>query len=273
MAVGASDGAAVHGGLEARIGACGAGTADDYTTKPAQLRHREKVWRNPSCAGLVGLKQSLAVVVTGCAFVEQEGELPQKQLEVVGVAGSPDGVSDQLDPEPGQGLVIEARSARRCRTARPGHRRRSALRNLHRAPTRPRRRPRCRTVRACSPRGARLRRGRHRLGPPLPIVHRGRPPSGAARRPMVSVARMRSSLRALPNRPRHTLDLQRPNPTRQRGPRLRQTQPLETPRLPNLARPHRTLAHLPTRRHRNRTTNGRLAKVVWLCHHEPTMLV
>ena len=41
------------------------------------------------------------------------------------------------------------------------------------------------------------------------------------------------------------------NQPEQRRTRLRPPQPLETTRLPNLARPHRTLAHLPTRRHRN----------------------
>ena len=66
------------------------------------------------------------------------------------------------------------------RTARPGNRRRSALRNLHRSPTRPRRRARRRPVRPRPPGRARHRRGGHRPGSPLTTVHRRRPRRRAA---------------------------------------------------------------------------------------------
>ncbi len=126
----------------------------------------------------------------------------------------------------------------RCRTARPGHRRRASLRNLHRSPTRPRR-PACRrTRRARPPRRARLRRGGHRPRAPLTAVHRLRPATPCCSATDGVLARMRSSLRALPNRSHHTLVNQRAHPTPQRGTRLRPPQPLETTRLPNLARPH-----------------------------------
>lgn len=124
--------------------------------------------------------------------------------------------------------------------------------NSDRAPTRPRRHA-CRGPHRPRP-ARRTRHGRrgHRPRPPQPTVHRQRPPRRPARRPMVFLARMRHPLRALSDRPHQTVGPRPPHQHPQRRPRLRTAQPMETTRLPHLARPNRPLAHPPTRRHRDR---------------------
>ena len=102
--------------------------------------------------------------------------------------------------------------------------------------------------------GDRRRRGDHRPRPPRPSVHRlgprrGPTPSRPRQRRPMSVARLRAP--PMSNRPHPRMGPRRTHRRTQRRTPLPPPQPLENPRLPNLARPHRRLAHPPPRRHRN----------------------
>ena len=87
------------------------------------------------------------------------------------------------------------------------------------------------------------------LGAGEPAVHRPVPPRRLAPGHPMYLARLRAP--PLPDRPHHRVERPRRNQPGKRRTVVPMAQPLEDPRLPNLARPQRHLAHLPTRRHRD----------------------
>lgn len=109
--------------------------------------------------------------------------------------------------------------------------------------------------------------GGDRPKPQSPAFHGKRTHGHHGRKLRMLLDRMRSGSHAMPNRSHHRLLQHRRHRKetktrrrvylpRQRGTRLRETQPIQRTRILGLARPQRPMAHLPTRRHRNRISRG-----------------